>query len=423
MHGDLESALRTLESLLPNATELPESSRIPREIERVKQFTLLRDGYFEYLIESGDTISGKYRGQEYLAKVEKVEDGWVHLGENAIGLSKVPLTAFEPFEIARQAGRKEEQGGAEPWARYWPYILVGEKKCAKAAASLNEIAAMAEPKNAKDAEKLFAAVKTLLTTYGDLPLVQRKTDALRRAVGGVIMKAYAEQDPSKLCHGTWTTLGNGLVNVVYDFTKPEEAQDFRRVPGYLPEYHKSLPDTAKKEADSAWTVTGGEFVGSGSACYRHFAEFATPLTMRFDVLFRNAPVKPGAALAFTFMIGACDDAKGSYLACLNFGGLVITDLADRVYTPLSDDKPTMSKKVLHMELRHDGTNVSTWVNGEKKFEAPCAGRTHGSVFLWFHSDNTIAVQRLEIEGRIDPAWPEKAKAAFFRSKLEDMGFK
>jgi len=425
--------------------------RIPREIERVKQFTLLRDGWFEYLIRSNDKISGKYRGSDYLASVDKVEDGWVFLGENALGISKVPLNGFEPFEIARQAGRKDEQGLAASWARYWPYILVGEKKweqllkddsdaakdlredaktwypevlkCAKAAVALNEIAAVAEPQNAKDAEKLFASVKTLLATYGDVPLVQRKVVGLRRSVGSVILRAYSEQDPGKQCHGTWTSLGNGLANVVYEFAKPEEAQDFRRIPGYLPEYHKSLPPTAKKEEDSSWTVTGGEFVGSGAGCYRHFAEFTTPMTLRFDVLFRSAPTKGANAAAFTFMVGACDDSKGSYLACLNFGGITITDLANRVFKTIPYEEPTLSKKVFKIELRNDGTTVSTWVNGQKKFETPCGARTSGSVFLWFHSDNIIAIQRLEIDGRIDPSWPEKAKAAFFHAKLEDMGFK
>ncbi len=452
LHGDLDGARKTLEELVSLATEPPENVRIPRELERVKQFQLLRDGYFDYVIKSGEHISGKYRGMEYLAAIEKVEDGWIFLGENALGLSKIPVTALEPFDIARQAGRKEEQGGAEPWARYWPYILVGEKKwelllkddsegakqlredartwypevlkCAKAAATLNEIAAMPEPQNAKEAEKLFGVVKALLSTYGDLPLVQRKVNDLRRAVGAVVLRTYAEQDPAKQCHGTWTALGNGLVNIVYEFAKPEELQDFRRVSNYLPDYHKGLPATVKKEEDSNWAVVGGELAGSGAACYRHFAEFAAPITLRYDVVFRNGPAKADKTPAFTFMVGACDDARGSYVSCLNFGGLSVTSMADSIYKNLSnDDKPIMSKKVFKLELRHDGTNVSSYQNGVKQFESGCAGRTSGGVFLWFHTDNTVGIQRLEIDARIDPAWPEKAKAIFYRTKLEEIGFK
>jgi len=449
MKGDLEGALRALEEIVPTARP-PESERISREIERVKQFILLRDGWFAHLARSGDKISGKYRGQEFVATVKSVEDGWVNLGENPLGLSKVPVGIFQPFEIARQAGRKEEQGQAEPWARFWPYILAGEKKweqllkddsaaavslredagawypqllkTAKAAVALDEIAATPEPSNAKEAGKFLGAVKSLLSTHGDLPLVQRKIEPLRRAASSVILKAYAEQDPGKQCHGTWTTLGHGLANVVYDFAKPEEALDFRRVPDYLREYHGSLPPTVKSEADSVFAVANGEFSGTGSACYRHFVEFATPLALRFDVLFRNAPAKTGQG-AFTFMIGACDDNKGSYLACLNFGGLAIADLASQTFKTFPYDEPTLSKKVFRLELRHDGSTVSTWLNGAKKFESTCAGRTNGSVFLWFHSDNPIAIQRLEIDGRVDPAWPEKARAAFFHARLEELGFK
>lgn len=452
MHGDLEGALKTLESLVPHATEPPESERIPREIERLKQFRLLRDGYFAHLIQSGDPISGKYRGQQYVAKVQKVEDGWIYLGENAIGLSKVPLASIEPYEIAKQAGRKEEQGGAEPWARYWPYVLVGEKKweqllkddsegakslredartwypevlkCGKAAVALNEIAAMPEPRNAKEAEKLFAVVKSLLSTYGDLPLVQRKMNDLRRSVGAVVLKTYSDQDPAKLCHGQWTALGNGLVNIVYEFAKPEELQDWHRVPNYLPDYARALPATQKKEEESNWTVVGGELTGSGSACYRHFADFAAPISVRYDVLFRTAAAKGDKAPAFTFMVGACDDGKGSYVSCQNFGGLSITNMADSIFKNLpNDDKPIMSKKTFKLELKNDGTTASSYQNGLKQFESPSAGLRSGGVFLWFHTDNVVAIQRLEIDARLDPAWPEKAKAAYYRAKLEELGFK
>src|SRR5262249_5093880 len=154
------------------------------------------------------------------------------------------------------------------------------------------------------------------------------------------------------------------------------------------------------------------------------AEFTTPLTLRYDATFRTGAAKSDKQIAFTFMVGCCDDGKGNYASCLNFGGLGLMDMPDRITKNLSnDDKPLMSKKLFKLELRHDGTNVSTYQNGVKQFETPCAGRTNGGVFLWFHTDNVVAIPRLEIEGRIDPAWPEKAKAAYFRSKLEEIGFK
>ncbi len=451
MHGDLEGALHALENLAAGGPEPPEDVRIAREIERVQQFMLLREGYFANLIRSGQPLSGKYRGLEYIAKVEKVEDGWIFLGENKLGLSKIPLAAVEPFEIARQAGRKEEQGAAEPWARFWPYILVGEKKweqllkddsekakdlredartwypevqkAAKAAVALNEIAATPEPRTQKDGEKFFAAVKALLASFGDLPLVQRRTDALRQAVAGVIVRTSPEEDPSKMCHGTWTSLGNGLVNIVYDFNKPEEAKDFYRVPGYLDDIRKTQPATVKKEEDSKWAVAAGEFAGSGSACYRHFADLQAPIVLRYDVVFRETATKGTAPPAFMFMIGACDDGQGSYVACANFGSLCVSDRPNKVFKTIADDKPVFGKKVYHLELRNDGANVTVFANGEKKFAETNAGRKTGAVFLLFHSDHTIAVQRMEIEGKIDPAWPERAKVEHFRSKLAEIGFR
>ena len=449
-HGDLDGARATLEKVLPLAKGKPEEARIQKDLERLEQFRLLRDGYFEGLVRSGEKISGKYRGLEYLAAVKKVEDGWLHLGENPLGLSKIPVSAIESFEIARQAGRPEEQGKAEPWARFWPYVLVGEKKweqllkdespgskslredaanvypellrSASAAVLLNEIAAIPEPRNAKDAEKVLALIQRLLGSSAGVPLVQRKMDPLRKAAGFAILETYVPQDPAKLCHGTWTGGGGtGRVSIVYDFTKAEEAKDFVRVPGYLESFHKGLAPTAKKEEDSTWSVVGGELSGVGSASYRHFAYFEAPVTVRYDLVFRPSSSKDSEA--FTFLVGACDDGKGSYAACLNFGDLQLVDLGENTVRTLADEKPAQSKRVQKLELRNDGTNVSTWLAGVKRFETPCGKRTSGSVLLWFHTDNAIAIQRLEIEGKLDPSWPDRAKAAYYTSRLAELGFK
>ncbi|MFN0007281.1 MAG: hypothetical protein ACKVXR_05185 [Planctomycetota bacterium] len=449
--GDLEGALGSLEALAAQSPPPPEGDRIARDIERVKQFMLLREGYFANLVATGESISGKYRGVEYVAKVARVEDGWLHLATNPLGLSKIPLSAIEPFDIAKQAGSKAEQGAAKPWVRFWPYVLVGETKwqqllkdesagalalredarswypemlkTANAAVVLNEIAAMPEPKTKKDAEKLFAAVKALVAAYGDVPLVQRKIEPMRQLVGSVIVRTYAEEDPAKACHGVWTTLGNGLVDIVYDFTKADEAEDFRRIPDYLVPLHESQTPTVKKEDASSWAVTGGEFVGTGAAAYRHFAELEVPIVVRYDVLFREGPSKSPSAPAFTFMVAACDDLNGSYAGCINFGSLSVVDVESKSFKTLAEDAPAFAKKVYHLELHNDGNTVTTFVNGKKKFESPAAGRRRGAVLLWFHVDHTLAVQRLEIQGKIDPRWPEKAKMDYYRARLDEMGLR
>lgn len=449
--GDLEGALGSLESLAADSPSPPEDQRIARDIERVKQFMLLRDGYFANLVATGASISGQYRGLEYVAKVESVEEGWLHLGENRLGLSKIPVSAIEPFDIARQAGAREEQGAAQPWVRFWPYVLVGETKwehllkdesegaralredahtwypavlkTAKAAGALNELATMPEPKSKKDAEKLFAAVKALVSAYGDLPLVQRKIEPLRQLVGSVIVRTYSEEDPAQACHGVWTTLGNGLVDIVYEFTKADEAEDFRRVPNYLLPMHESQTPTVKKEDASSWAVSGGDFVGTGAATYRHFAELEVPIVVRYDVMFREGPSKSKQSPAFTFMVAACDDGNGSYAGCINFGNLSVVDRESKSYKTLAEDEPAFLKKVYHLELQNDGNTVTTFVNGKKKFESPAAGRRRGAVMLWFHVDHTLAVQRLEIQGKIDPRWPEKAKMDYYRARLEEMGLR
>jgi hypothetical protein len=449
VHGDVDGAVLALEKLAAATEGSPAQASITKDLERAKEFRKLRDGYFDYLVKSGEKISGKYRGMEYVASVQKVEDGWIHLGENGSGLSKMPLSAIESFEIAKQAGRPEEQGGAAPWARFWPYVLVGEKKwdqllkddspgtkalredaaktypellkCAAAATTLNEIAAIPEPKNAKESEKLLSAIQGLMATNGELPLVQRKRETLRRVAGSAILAGYVPQEPSKLCHGVFTGGSAGKVTVLYDFNKPDEAKDWVKVPGYLDSFHKGLAATAKKEEDSSWTVANGEFNGVGSACYRNFLLFEAPVTVRYEMVFRPSSAK--SPDAFTFFVAACDDGDGSYTACMNFGDLQIVDNKTGVMKTLAEEKPAQSKRVQKLELRNDGTTVSTWLGGQKRFEAPCGKRTNGSVVMWFHTDNPVAIQKIEIEGKLDPSWADRAKSAYYDAKLAEIGFK
>jgi hypothetical protein len=211
------------------------------------------------------------------------------------------------------------------------------------------------------------------------------------------------------------------VTVVYDFNKPDEAKDWVKVPGYLDSFHKGLAPTAKKEEESSWTVANGEFGGVGSACYRNFLLFEAPVTVRYDMVFRPSSAKNPDA--FTFFVAACDDGDGNYTACLNFGDLQIVDTKDGVLKTLADEKPAQSKRVQKLELRNDGTNVSTWLGGQKRFETPCGKRTNGSVVMWFHTDNPVAIQKIEIEGKLDPSWADRAKSAYYDAKLAEIGFK
>lgn len=454
VRGDLEPALETLENLAANGPPPPEDVRIARDIERVRQVILLRDAWLESLKRSGQPFVGKYRGVDYVAKVDRVEGGWIHLGDNRAGLSKIPLAALEPYEVARQAGKREEQGTAAPWARLVPYILVGDAKweqlfrelkddsagatqlrddakswypellrTAQAATALNQIAMLPEPKTQKDSGRLFDAVKALLTGSGDLPIVQRKTDVLKQIVAGVIVRTYVEQDPGSLCHGTFTALGNGLVSLVYDFTKPEEALDFRKDPGYLADLRTNQQQPVKKEEASAWAVANGELSGSGAACYRHYLDFTGPITLRYDVAFRNTPTAPGTKPAFMFMVGVCDDGAGSYAGCFNFGSAMVIDLATKAFHTVPDEKTAFAKRPYKIELKNDGETVSITVNGEKRQSLPASGRKSGAVILWFHTDNVVAIQRMEIEGRVDSKWAEKARALYYEGKLVELGFR
>lgn len=72
------------------------------------------------------------------------------------------------------------------------------------------------------------------------------------------------------------------------------------------------------------------------------------------------------------------------------------------------------------ELRHDGTRLSLWVEGEEQRSVSAGGRQAGAVFLCCQSDYPVRFDRLELEGKLLPgsfarlarAWVERELARY-----------
>lgn len=448
--GELEAALERLRELAKTSPPAPEDARIAREIERVEQTIRLRDGYFEYLRQSGKTWVTVYQRQELTTPIQKVEDGFVHLGPNSLGISKIPLKTIPPFDIARQAGQKEEQGGTDAWVRFYPYVLAGESKWEKllkddspkagelredardwypdlirtgeVALELNTMSKVGLPETAKQANALLGSIKTLNARYDGAALLQRNIDKLRQLATAAALKTYVEKDPTAMLHGAVTAMGDGTIHLVYDFNTPGEADDFTKDVGYLGEMRAKLGAAAKTEADSAWKIENGDFTGVGAACYRHILRFTGPLSVAYELRYGTS-AKKGKSGPFA-AFGMCDDRHGNYFGNFNFADLAVIDLPHGVsqIQQAEGGSPVEYGRVYALELRHDGKMVSTWLDGEKKYESAVGAKQSGDLFLWFNTDYKLAVQKIEIQGKLDNASVDAIRNDYVAKKLSEAGF-
>lgn len=448
--GDLEGGLASLRALTAEVPLPPLDERVARDTHRTAELMRLRDAYLEHLRASGGTLATHFQGRAIVAPVVRVEGGFVHLGQNPLGISKIPLSSIPPYDLAKHAADERERGGTEPWTRFYPYVLAGEHKWEKlltdkspaslelradarewyptalrtgeVALLLDELAQMPQPRTPTAARATAEPIRAIAASYGDLPVVQRRLQRLRQLATTIALATYDDKDPSDLVHGSFLSMGDGRVHIVYEFEQLTEAQDFRKDVGFLPEFRASLEPTKYDEAASSWVVQGGEFTGSGAACYRHVLGFSVPMTVRYDVRFSRPPGR--STHSPSFLVGICDDRAGSHAMCANFGDLIVNDPGNR-YTQRCTNEVAKIKygKVYALEIQNDGTNASTWLDGKKLCEVPSKGRKSGELFLWFHTDLRVAVQRLEILCKIDPAALEARRVGHVRTTLAELGLK
>lgn len=449
--GDLEGARKMLQDLSAQKPAEPEAARIARDIDRLSELVLLRDGFLASSIESGAKWSSEFQGRKFVAKVVKVEGGLVRLGENKAGISEIPLSALEPGEIARLADKKDKQGAAAPWSRAYAYIVAGDARWEKltkdpspaarelyqdakawypellrvgeAARTLGELSQSALPKTRAEGDAVLASIRALLAAASDVPLVRERIEGLRALALAAAEQSFTAQDPAALVHGVYTPIENGRVKIVYDFKKADQLLDFTRRAGYLKDWAEGFGPLQRSEAESSFSIENGALVGKGATCYRHKLGFTAPLTVRCAFRWKSVEIEDAAGS--NFMVGLCDDGQGSCIAAGGAGYILVDDLKTHYSKRSTDAKPGsyVIGQTYHLDVQHDGSKVATFVDDVQRHEASAGPRTSGDVFLWVHADYPLVIDRLEIEGTIDAAALKRLKSEWIAEKVAALGFK
>jgi hypothetical protein len=446
--GDLEQARSSLAALAALAPAQPWPARIAREEARLAELALLRAAYLEYLRGSGGKLAFKHKGKDVMAAVTGVEGGLVKLGENKLGLPSVPLASLEPYEIAKVAAKKEMQGAAQPWARFYAYLIAGDTRwekllkddspaaaelradapgyaqllrTAQTARELFELSRLPLPREASEAAARLERVQRLLAAGAGSALLERRIEALRQLARAALAAQSGAGGPSTFLRGKWTELGDGRGRLLYEFDDPAEGEDWVKVPGYLASERKGYPKLTHLEAQSSFAVEKGALRGVGSAFYRLALGFRGPLKLRYTFHYDEIrQAYPSPYMYWTL----CDDGAGSgYYSSCN-GQLHIEDVKhdeSRTITP-EDSQAFDFDKNWEIGFDFDGSKLDSTLQGAARSTMPAGRLARGFVGFLAHSELPIVFLRVEIEGLPDPDSLAQLREAWAARSLRALGF-
>ena len=227
---------------------------------------------------------------------------------------------------------------------------------------------------------------------------------------------FASEAPRSLLHGAFEPLGGGRVRLTYDFDDAAELNDFVEFE-YLESIRKSFGPVRAKER-VGFQHERGAIVAIGEACARHVLGFQSPMTVtcRFSYVRRVSDDD-----LWRFSLGACGDWEGlSFVRTFDLDGLAVGDAGSYENKMSTPRVGVLPKKNYEIGLRNDGETVTTFLDGDDMQSLPVGAATSGNVFLFVHSDRPIRVDRLVIEGTIDPEGLERSRAEWVRGKVADL---
>lgn len=440
--GRFESAVAELEKLRAKPKVGAHAARLETEILRCRKFMALRDKHVGALAAAGGKLTFEHEGKKQTAKVKGMADGKVFLEENRAKLAALSLESLDPLELAKGFDKALLEG-PDGWARWYPAVLAGDAKAAKAlkgsegAEALKKDAGDFYPDmlangagvallarvaqggggDATAAKAQFEALTELLAKHGTTELVTTRKAVLRDAGASILAGVW---EPSKAAEATaaqFTALPDGRVRLVYDFQKKEQSADFQPDHGYYAIWraslsgHKVAPKPSVQIGDGAMRMTG-------AACMRHAWSFGEPVKLEYDVSFEG--VSEDANRTPLFAVGVCDDRKESFVWSQGFGSLFANDVAKRFVrnAAVSEGKPIESGTAYTLGLEVKAGVVTSTENGAQVKTIEGVPHRGGGVFFYVHSDPLVVFSTLTIEGKPDM---DALRDVWVARKLEALG--
>lgn len=440
--GRATAGLAEIDQLVAEDPGGGERERIARERARVAAWIELRDGFLEHVVADGELLQFEYRGRSSRTRIEAIEDGHLVLEPNRLGVSRIEIESMPPTALARQMS-KYVSGRPDGWVRVYPYVIEGDSRwkrflededeeaaslradaeedypellrTAEAAELLAELVGLPDPESPAEAQEALGLIGRLRGELGDLPLVGRRSAALRahaRAIAGVL---FDLEKPWSALGGELEELGGGRVAIEWDFDDPEELQDFESR-AYLSSHMKKF-GKLRTEEEHGFRVEDGALRGIGLACLRSLVDLAAPMTVSYELSFHD--VKGIELPVWWLNVGLCDDGDGHFVWGLNADFLEVWEPEGQRQAYPEENQALYMDQSYRIELRHDGEKVESFCDGAKRREIACGSRRAGAVFVWCCSDFPVRIDSLRIEGRTTPDSFQRLRRAWVERTVPD----
>ncbi len=440
--GRTGAALATVDELLALELEPALRERVERERMRLASWNDLRSAWLARLATSGEALRFEHGGRTVRARVAEVADGVVRFAGDGEP-SELPLDELDALALARQMGKDGDELAAR-WVRMYPYVLSadpawqrllrgrGDEAVAlerdgesdyparfaqgEVLAALDDLARTEPPADAASAEALLASIDAFVAAHGAAEAARAKLPELRAFASVAWAAILDERGPGALLAGSLETLEDGRVRLAYEFESAGELDDFGPAEDLAVMSARFGPLGRDEEG---FRVAHGELVGVGRAGLRHVLEFAAPLRIRYDLTYGD--FGPDDSYDYFFVVGICDSGDGRWVRSINAVDLEIGDGRSLNLVHGEKRPPRFDRVEYEMELEHDGAEVWSLFAGGEMHRVPCPRLTSGGLTLYLHSQISIRLERLAIEGTITPASLERLRAEWIGDRVAKIG--
>ena len=447
--GHLGSAVGRLDALLSSGLVGVERAR--RERERIAALQVARDGRLAAAAASGARITIHRGSDQAIVKVLAFVDGTVTLASNRFSLESISaddLSCAELFKLEKNIPIRSprwvrayamllerehdwrsslvDEGSEDDLVRSLPADAEGLDQALRLGNAVSELDKLSRfpipATNSLTVDETQAAIESLRglqADASDLPFVVARHEQLR-GLALAALGARFDADPGLPgLHGKTQRLDHGAVRISYAFEDPEDIKDFVLVPDALPEWHDSMQPVSKSMADSSLVVSDGAFSGEGQVTYRHVLDFVAPIRVRYSIRYVERdgdPIDLGVV-----MIGLAWDGDSRFASATDFGDVYLGRGVRTLYEGQRAVKVGESYEV-EARLATDGreASIQSWRGGERRTEQSVGPLRKGGLFLFVHSPRIVAIEAMDIEGRLETVVLETLRDKWIAAQLAEM---
>jgi len=408
-----EAALEEDRPLLEAAGALPGRLRAALEPGKPAPRALPARGDIEAVDEEGVAIRPR-RGEAVRLRWDEIP-----LADAAQALTR-DLRARDPVDLeaagaalllagdvegARRLFDQARRGGRLSLPEPGP-LLAAYEEAAREAAALERLEAWKET-GALDPEEVRAAIPA----FARSTLLARNRAALRARVRAALVDRFASRERlADLFAGGTKVLGDGLVEIRYDFSDRAQLRDFSFYPySYMDDLWLN---TRKEGIDSkGFEIEEGRLAGIYRASFFHKAFFepdcAVEAEIRLEAVPNFAPKDSPVAVG----VGFTYDQGRNFVASMSLKGIwQLTNDVDehgglsRIILPRPGDRGRVRFERLSGRVR-------SLLDERLEAESDDKGPPRGQPFVWLQGSARLLVDDLVVRGRLASGWLRNVAAS------------